>query len=116
MRLMTVEEKGSRNKRKFRADPLLADPNKIFPSPPNECTSFEFSAEKVEIPPSRRHANSCDTSCMNHNKSDALKLDLGLACAEESCNGYEVGTERAGITKSAPRVDRVGESEGHAGC
>lgn len=52
MRVMTVEEKGRRNKRKFLADPLLADPYKIFPSPPNECTSFEFSAEKLEIPPS----------------------------------------------------------------
>lgn len=86
--VMTVEEKGSRNKRKFRADPPLADPNKIFPSPPNECTSFEFSAEKLEIPPIRGHANSCDMCCMTCDKSDALKLDLRLSCAVET---LEVG-------------------------
>ncbi|CAA3012036.1 E3 ubiquitin- ligase RF298 [Olea europaea subsp. europaea] len=82
--VMTVEEKGSRNKRKFRADPPLADPNKIFPSPRNECTSFEFAAEKLEIPSSHGHANSCDMCCMNCDKSDALKLDLRLSCAVET--------------------------------
>ncbi|KAL2530709.1 putative E3 ubiquitin-protein ligase [Forsythia ovata] len=84
MQVMTVKEKGSRNKRKFRADPPLADPNKIFSTPPNECTSFKFSAEKLEIPPSHGYANSCDTCCVNRNKFDVLKLDLGLSCAVET--------------------------------
>ncbi|CAI9761466.1 unnamed protein product [Fraxinus pennsylvanica] len=86
--VMTVEEKGSRTKRKYRADLPLADPTKIFPSPPNECTSFEFSTEKLEIPRSRGHANSCDMCCMTCDKSDALKLDLRLSCAVET---LEVG-------------------------
>ncbi|KAG8370109.1 hypothetical protein BUALT_Bualt14G0083300 [Buddleja alternifolia] len=73
---MMVQEKGSRNKRKFRADPPLADPNKIIPLPSNECTSFEFSAEKFD---SHVHSNGCDMCCLNQDTSDALKLDLGLA-------------------------------------
>ena len=43
---VSIQEKGSRNKRKFRADPPLSgDPNKIILSPQNECPSYEFSAE-----------------------------------------------------------------------
>ncbi|KAL3648903.1 hypothetical protein CASFOL_005306 [Castilleja foliolosa] len=66
----TVQQKGSRNKRKFRADPPLADPS--------ECTSFEFSAEKFDThhtcPTSR------DTCCISQSTPDTLKLDLGLSC------------------------------------
>ncbi|KAL7144597.1 hypothetical protein ABFS83_07G023000 [Erythranthe nasuta] len=75
MPTMTVQEKGSRNKRKFRADPPLADPTKAIPLPSNECTSFEFSAEKFES-----HTNMCDMCCINQDHSDSLKLDLGLSC------------------------------------
>ncbi|XP_042054944.1 putative E3 ubiquitin-protein ligase RF298 isoform X2 [Salvia splendens] len=79
MPVMTVQEKGSRNKRKFLADPPLADPNKVIPLPSNECTSFEFSAEKYE---SQGHMNGCDMCCINQDSSDhTLKLDLGLSCA-----------------------------------
>ncbi|KAL2459204.1 putative E3 ubiquitin-protein ligase [Forsythia ovata] len=67
---MMVQEKGSRNKRKFRADPPLADPNKTIPVPHNECNDFEFSAERFEVIPSRGY-DTCDAS----------KLDLGLSCA-----------------------------------
>ncbi|XP_042064574.1 putative E3 ubiquitin-protein ligase RF298 isoform X1 [Salvia splendens] len=81
MPVMTVQEKGSRNKRKFRADPPLADPDKVIPLPSNECTSFEFSAEKYE---SRGHMNGCDMCCINQDSSDhALKLDLGLSYRSE---------------------------------
>ncbi|KAL3828841.1 hypothetical protein ACJIZ3_017643 [Penstemon smallii] len=72
--------KRSRNKRKFRADPPLADPSKIIPLPSNECTTFEFSAEKFEVIPSHDHTNGCDMCFMNQETSDALKLDLGLSC------------------------------------
>ncbi|KAK4586995.1 hypothetical protein RGQ29_023934 [Quercus rubra] len=49
---VSIQEKGSRNKRKFRADPPLSgDPNKIILSPQNECPSYEFSAEKFDIAP-----------------------------------------------------------------
>ncbi|KAL1543167.1 putative E3 ubiquitin-protein ligase RF298 isoform X2 [Salvia divinorum] len=93
MPVMTVQEKGSRNKRKFRADPPLADPNKVIPLPANECTSFEFSAEKYE---SRGHMNGCDMCCINQDSSDhTLKLDLGLSCA--------VATSEIGLCR--PRED-----------
>lgn len=71
---MMVQEKVSRNKRKFRADPPLADPNKDILLPLNECTDFEFSAERYEVFPTRGHTTRYDTC-------DALKLDLGLSCA-----------------------------------
>lgn len=93
MPVMTVQEKGSRNKRKFRADPPLADPNKVIPLPSNECTSFEFSAEKYE---SQGHINGCDMCCVNQESSDSLKLDLGLACT--------VGPSEIGLSR--PREDR----------
>lgn len=97
MPAMTVQEKGSRNKRKFRADPPLADPSKAIPLPSSECTSFEFSAEKFE---SRHgHTNVCDMCCVNQDSSDCLKLDLGLSC---SVGPSEVGVNhREGIEASA---------------
>ncbi|KAL8515446.1 hypothetical protein ACS0TY_014224 [Phlomoides rotata] len=98
MPAMTVQEKGSRNKRKFRADPPLADPSKVIPLPSNECTSFEFSAEKFE---SQGHTNGCDMCCGNQDSSDALKLDLGLSCA--------VGTSEIGVNR--PREERETSSE-----
>ncbi|KAJ7980175.1 RING/U-box superfamily protein, putative isoform 1 [Quillaja saponaria] len=76
---VSVQEKGSRNKRKFRADPPLGEPNKIVPSPQNECLSYEFSAEKFEIAPGHGQANPCDLCCCNQDHSDGLKLDLGLS-------------------------------------
>ncbi|KAF7813709.1 putative E3 ubiquitin-protein ligase RF298 isoform X1 [Senna tora] len=76
---VSVQEKGSRNKRKFRADPPLGEPNKIVPSPQNECLSYEFSAEKFEITPGHGQASACDLCSINQDHSDGLKLDLGLS-------------------------------------
>ncbi|XP_060215285.1 putative E3 ubiquitin-protein ligase RF298 [Lycium barbarum] len=77
---ITVPEKGSRNKRKFMADPPLSDPNKLIPSP-QECTSFEFSADKFGIIPSYGLMNGCDICSTKQDASEGLKLDLGLSCS-----------------------------------
>ncbi|KAK2995564.1 hypothetical protein RJ640_014961 [Escallonia rubra] len=77
----SVQEKGSRNKRKFRADPPLADASKIISLPQNEGPSYEFSAEKFEVLPSHGSHSGCDMCCASQDHSDALKLDLGLSCA-----------------------------------
>ncbi|XP_073133312.1 putative E3 ubiquitin-protein ligase RF298 [Henckelia pumila] len=79
-----VQEKASRNKRKFRADPPLANPNEIMPLQPNKSTSFEFSAEKLERIPNHLHRNRCNICGVNRDSSNALKLDLGLSCASMS--------------------------------
>ncbi|KAF3457272.1 hypothetical protein FNV43_RR01929 [Rhamnella rubrinervis] len=89
---ITVKEKGSRNKRKFRADPPLGDPNKIVSLPQSECSSYEFSAEKFEITtPSHGQSSVCDMCSVNLDHSDSLKLDLGLSSAAGSS---EVGPSR----------------------
>ncbi|KAK6803801.1 hypothetical protein RDI58_001585 [Solanum bulbocastanum] len=85
---VTVLEKGSRNKRKFRADPPLVDPNKMIPSPQFECTSFEFSADKFGMIPTHELSNGCDMCCLKQDSSESLKLDLGLSC---SVGSSEVG-------------------------
>ncbi|KAK6130415.1 hypothetical protein DH2020_035825 [Rehmannia glutinosa] len=92
-------EKGSRNKRKFRADPPLADPSKVIPLPSNECTSFEFSAEKFET---HAHTNACNMCCVNEDSSDALKLDLGLSCT--------VGTSDIGVSRPRDEIEASGRS------
>lgn len=89
---ITVQEKASRNKRKFRADPPLGDPNKILPLPQTECTSYEFSAEKFEISHQGHGQPSvCDLCCVNQDHADGLKLDLGLSSVVGSS---EVGPSR----------------------
>ncbi|XP_027364086.1 putative E3 ubiquitin-protein ligase RF298 isoform X2 [Abrus precatorius] len=75
---VSVQEKGSRNKRKFRADPPLGEPNKIIPSPQHENLSYEFSAEKFEISPGHGQSTASDL-CSSQDHSDGLKLDLGLS-------------------------------------
>lgn len=85
---LTVMEKGSRNKRKFRADPPLADPNKMIPSHQFECTSFEFSADKFGMIPNHELSNGCDMCILKQDSSESLKLDLGLSC---SVGSSEVG-------------------------
>ncbi|KAL6970345.1 hypothetical protein U1Q18_030043 [Sarracenia purpurea var. burkii] len=90
---MPVQEKGSRNKRKFRADPPLGDPNKIIPLPQNECSSYEFSAEKFEINSGHgHHPSGCDMCSVSQDHSDSLKLDLGLSAAVRS---FDVGPSRS---------------------
>lgn len=79
---LSVQEKGSRNKRKFRADPPLSDPSKVLPSAANDSQSYEFSAEKFELTPSQGQSPSpCDLCGIYQDHADALKLDLGLSCA-----------------------------------
>lgn len=88
---VSVQEKGSRNKRKFRADPPVGDQNKIILSTQIECPSYEFSAEKFEITPGHGQPSACDLCSVNQDHSDGLKLDLGLSSAIGS---YEVGPSR----------------------
>lgn len=76
---MTVQEKGSRNKRKYRADPPLGDLNKITMSSQDECPSYEFSAEKFEISSNIGQTSACDICSISQEYSAALKLDLGLS-------------------------------------
>ncbi|XP_019450737.1 PREDICTED: putative E3 ubiquitin-protein ligase RF298 isoform X2 [Lupinus angustifolius] len=80
-----VQEKGSRNKRKFRADPPLGEPNKIIPASQHECLGYEFSAEKFDISTGHVEATACDLCSINHDHSDGLKLDLGLYSPGSSC-------------------------------
>lgn len=80
---LSAQEKGSRNKRKFRADPPLSDPNK-FVSGQDQCPSYEFSAEKFEVSSSHGQPGACGMCSINHNHSDGLKLDLGLSSVARS--------------------------------
>ncbi|KAI3698438.1 hypothetical protein L2E82_41983 [Cichorium intybus] len=73
-----VQEKGSRNKRKFRADPPpLTDPNKTSCSSPNERLGYEFSAENFA---NHQHFNGCDMCSISGENTDPVELDLGLSC------------------------------------
>lgn len=74
---MSVQEKGSRNKRKFRADAPLSDPTKLGLSQ-NDCPDYEFTAEKFEIPPNHGQSTTCEMCGVSQDHSDALKLNLGL--------------------------------------
>ncbi|KAF2311029.1 hypothetical protein GH714_019222 [Hevea brasiliensis] len=90
--LHPVQEKGSRNKRKFRADPPLGDPSKVMPSPQNGFSGYEFSAEKFEAIPVHGQSSVCDLCGINQGHSDGLKLDLGLSSGVGS---LEVGTSQS---------------------
>ncbi|XP_047162310.1 putative E3 ubiquitin-protein ligase RF298 isoform X2 [Vigna umbellata] len=76
---VSVQEKGRRNKRKFRADPPLGEPNKSIPSAQHESLSYEFSAEKFEITPGLGQVSTSDMCSVNQDYSDGLKLGLGLS-------------------------------------
>ncbi|XP_057547473.1 putative E3 ubiquitin-protein ligase RF298 [Amaranthus tricolor] len=85
---MSVQEKGSRNKRKFRADPPISDPNKILPSALNDGPNYEFSAEKFDMGASHSHSpSSCYLCSLYQDHSDSLKLDLGLSSANIGSSG-----------------------------
>ncbi|KAK8709781.1 hypothetical protein V6N13_060783 [Hibiscus sabdariffa] len=77
--LISIQEKGSRNKRKFRADPPLGDPNKIITAPQNGCPSYEFCAEKFDINPNHSQGSACDLCGVSEDHCNGLKLDLGLS-------------------------------------
>ncbi|XP_062101162.1 putative E3 ubiquitin-protein ligase RF298 isoform X2 [Humulus lupulus] len=81
---VTVQENGSRNKRKFRADPPFGDTHKIVSLPQSECSAYEFSADKFEIAPGRGQSSVCDYCSVNLEHSDNLKLDLGLSSVVSS--------------------------------
>ncbi|XP_027332625.1 putative E3 ubiquitin-protein ligase RF298 isoform X2 [Abrus precatorius] len=102
---VSCQEKGSRNKRKFRADPPLGEPNKIIPAPQLECLSYEFSAEKFEITPGRGQATSCDLCGVSQDHSDGLKLDLGLYSPGSSS---DVGPSQS---KEEPEADEFNDAD-----
>ncbi|GMJ02019.1 hypothetical protein like AT4G03000 [Hibiscus trionum] len=89
--LLSIQEKGSRNKRKFRADPPLGDQNKIITPPQNGCPSYEFCAEKFEITPVHHQASACDLCGVSQDHSEGLKLDLRLS---STLSSSEVGPSR----------------------
>ncbi|KAM7462997.1 hypothetical protein LguiA_031118 [Lonicera macranthoides] len=99
--IMSVQAKGSRNKRKFRADPPVVDANKIISSPQNGCPTYEFSAEKFDSIPNHGHPSGSDLCSACQDQSDTLKLDLGL-----SSGLPEVGPSR-------PRVELAKTDEFH---
>nr|XP_043606260.1 putative E3 ubiquitin-protein ligase RF298 isoform X2 [Erigeron canadensis] len=75
--VMVVQEKGSRNKRKFRADPPpVTDLNQTIT---NECLGYEFSAESFVT--KREHLNGCDMCSFGCGNTDPVELDLGLSCS-----------------------------------
>ncbi|KAF8392506.1 hypothetical protein HHK36_022848 [Tetracentron sinense] len=86
---VSVQEKGSRNKRKFRADPPLADPTKV---PSLSHPSYEFSAEKSQNTPPLGHGHSaCDLCSLDQYHPGVLKSDLGLPSVPGSS---EVGSSQ----------------------
>ncbi|XP_071705375.1 putative E3 ubiquitin-protein ligase RF298 [Rutidosis leptorrhynchoides] len=69
-----IQGKGSRNKRKFRADP---QPQTTIVSPlEDECLTYEFSAEKFD---NHGHLNDCDMCSFSHDNAESIKLALGLS-------------------------------------
>ncbi|QCD79915.1 hypothetical protein DEO72_LG2g233 [Vigna unguiculata] len=101
---VSCQEKGSRNKRKFRADPPLGEPSKIILAPPLECRSYEFSAEKFKITPSHGQATACDVCGVSQDHSDGLKLGLGL---------YSPGTSDVGPSQSKeePKTNEISDAD-----
>ncbi|KAJ0719488.1 putative transcription factor C2H2 family [Helianthus annuus] len=86
--VMTVQEKGSRNKRKFRADPSPPiGSQKMVSTSQAECFSYEFSAEKFEC---HGQDNACDMCSFGLENTDSVKLDLGLSCADFGANRNRV--------------------------
>ncbi|GKB11563.1 glutamate receptor 3.4-like protein, partial [Tanacetum coccineum] len=75
-----VQEKGSRNKRKFKADPPpVTDLKSVSLS--NECLGYEFTAESFVT---HEHVNGCDMCCFGRESVDLVELDLGLLCLVDS--------------------------------
>ncbi|XP_077232337.1 RING/U-box superfamily protein [Tasmannia lanceolata] len=69
---ISVQEKGSRNKRKFRTDPSLGDPNKLSPHSEQQCV--------------------CDLCRFNQDQFDVFKPDHGASGARVSS---DLGHERS---------------------
>ncbi|XP_068664098.1 putative E3 ubiquitin-protein ligase RF298 [Aristolochia californica] len=80
---ISVQEKGSRNKRKFRADPPLSDSNKL-----------EFPIEKSQTSPSSDQRGMCDLCSLHQDqlnsfKSEIRPSDLGFDRPKEELEGEE---------------------------
>ncbi|GMH20023.1 hypothetical protein Nepgr_021864 [Nepenthes gracilis] len=86
---MSVQEKGSKNKRKFWADTHLNGLNEALPLPHNECPSYEFFAEKFETTLNHVPPGACNILNCSHDYSNYLRPDLGLPSALGSS---DVGT------------------------
>jgi len=93
---VSCQQKGSRNKRKFRADPPLGEPSKIILAPQLGCRGYEFCAEKLKITPSHGQATPCDLCGVGQDHSDGLKLGLGL---------YNHGTSEVGPSQSKEELE-----------
>ncbi|XP_077218567.1 putative E3 ubiquitin-protein ligase RF298 [Tasmannia lanceolata] len=61
---VSVQEKGSRNKRKFR-------------SPHIECSNYEFPGEKSQNNPCLEHHGLCDSCSLNQDQPNMVKSDIG---------------------------------------
>ncbi|KAJ8766269.1 hypothetical protein K2173_022328 [Erythroxylum novogranatense] len=93
--MVSVQEKGSRNKRKFRADSPMGELNKIIPSIQADCPGYEFTAEKFEANLSHGSSTACDlcgVTGISQEHTDGLKLDLGLSTSIASS---EVGPSQS---------------------
>ncbi|KAK9725821.1 hypothetical protein RND81_05G172000 [Saponaria officinalis] len=77
---LSVQSKGTRNKRKFRTEHPVSDPNKVVTSPVKDGSSYEFSAEKLGVNSSHEHPpGPCDMCGMCQDDSVVSKLDLRLS-------------------------------------
>lgn len=95
--LLSMQEKGSRNKRKFCADPpICGDVTKVLPSVLNDGMSYEFLAEKLEKSAGHGQLLSpCDACGAYQDHPEAFKLDLGLSSV--ATEGYsEMGPSSPG--------------------
>ncbi|XP_058082623.1 putative E3 ubiquitin-protein ligase RF298 [Magnolia sinica] len=72
---ISVQEKGSRNKRKYRADLPLVDQNKLLPSQ-SECPAYEISIEKSQNNPSAERNGVCGLPSSSQGQLDVFKSDL----------------------------------------
>ncbi|XP_030465838.1 putative E3 ubiquitin-protein ligase RF298 [Syzygium oleosum] len=100
-----VQEKASRNKRKFRADPPLSDMSKPLSMPQIDYVSYEFSAEKFETMTRQGQAAPCG-ACNHKDYLDGLKLDLELSSAADASEvGPSRNKEEVGADESADWSD-----------
>ncbi|OVA04416.1 zinc finger protein [Macleaya cordata] len=75
----SVQEKGSRNKRKFRTETPIGDLNKLPSSSQIECPSYELSTEKSQNILSHEQHGVCDSCCRKQDHTDIFKPDLRLS-------------------------------------
>lgn len=82
---ISIQEKGSRNKRKFRADPPLIDPKNVS-TILNECHTYEFPVERSQNKLNIQQNSICDMCRFNRDQHDASKSDLRSQFAQDSFN------------------------------